>query len=86
MGLVNKIVPAEKLSEEVDAWCEELPALSPTALMAAKASFNSATQALYSAEPLEEIIARTYIASEESKEGVNAFLEKRKPDFGKFRR
>ena len=86
MGLANKVVPLDKLAEEVDQWCKELLALSPTALKATKYSFNSATQMLHGAEPLEEMIAQTYIGSEESKEGVKAFLEKRKPDFGKFRR
>lgn len=86
MGLANKVVPLDKLTEEVDQWCKELLALSPTALKATKYSFNSATQMLHGAEPLEEMIAQTYIGSEESKEGVKAFLEKRKPDFEKFRK
>ena len=86
MGLVNMVVPTDKLAGEVEKWCKELLALSPTALKAAKASFNCATQLLYSSEPLEEWIAQPYIGSTESKEGVNAFLEKRSPDFGKYRK
>ena len=86
MGLVNKVVPLDKLQEEVDKWCQELLALSPTCLKAVKASYNMAVQLLHVANPIEEIISAGFYDTDESKEGVRAFLEKRAPDFNQFRR
>ncbi len=86
MGLVNKVVPFDQLQEETDKWCQELLVMSPTALKTAKANFAIALQYLHNVDVLEEAIGTDYLASEESQEGMKAFLEKRKPDFSKFRK
>ena len=86
MGLVNKVVPFDQLQQETDKWCQELLAMSPTALKTAKANFAIALQYLHNVDVLEETIGTDYLASEESREGMTAFLEKRKPDFSKFRK
>lgn len=83
-GLVNAVVPKEKLDEEVDRWCKELLALSPTCLRTVKASFNTQLDLT----PLTEILDRVapgYFESGEQQEGANAFLEKRQPDFSRWR-
>ncbi len=86
MGLVNKVVPLAGLQQETDKWCQELLAMSPTALKTAKANFAIALQYLHHVDVLEELVGTDYLASEESQEGMKAFLEKRKPDFSKFRK
>lgn len=87
MGLVNKVVPLEKLQEEVYKWCQELLAMSPTSLKLAKGSFVLGTTSVsHNADVLEQLAGTDYLISDESLEGMRAFLEKRKPDFNKFRR
>lgn len=86
MGLVNAVVPVDKLDEEVDKWCQELLALSPTCLRLLKATF--AAEAEYLGGPSRTFVmkyAPDYFRTEESREGPQSFLEKRKPNFGKFR-
>jgi dihydroxynaphthoic acid synthetase len=86
MGLINKIVPREKFDAELKAWIDSILELSPQALRIAKLSFNFEGDALYpSFNHAVELICSVY-GSEELKEGMTAFLEKRKPDFAKFRR
>jgi len=81
MGLVNCVVPLERLDEEVDAWCAELLAKSPTAIAIAKRSFNADTENIRGISSLGMQTLALFYGTEESQEGVKAFLEKRKPDF-----
>jgi naphthoate synthase len=86
MGLVNKVVPAEKLEEEVMAWSRELLGKSPTALRFLKHAFNADTDHVYGIQNLAHGATALYYESDECKEGTAAFLEKREPDFTRFRR
>jgi 2-ketocyclohexanecarboxyl-CoA hydrolase len=86
MGLVNKVVPAEQLDAEVEAWCREILALSPTAIAIAKRSFNADSDNIRGIGALGFEALALYYNSEESKEGTAAFLEKRRPDFRKRKR
>src|SRR5207248_1084496 len=81
MGLVNLVVPAERLDAEVDALVERLAGMSPTALRIAKASLNHEGDALLgpSLRMGVELLAACY-GSDELREGMSAFLDKRKPD------
>src|SRR5919198_2964248 len=81
MGLVNKVVPAEQLDGEVEAWCREISALSPTAIAIAKRSFNADSDNIRGIGALGFEALALYYNSEESKEGTAAFLEKRRPNF-----
>lgn len=81
MGLVNKVVPDEELDAEVDLWCAELAQRSPTAIAIAKRSFNADTESIRGIGALGYQALALYYQSEESKEGVNARREKRKPNF-----
>jgi dihydroxynaphthoic acid synthetase len=86
MGLVNKVVPHEELMKEVDAWCQEILDKSPQSLRIAKTSLNFESDLLYSSFIHGiEMLSLTY-GNEENLEGVHAFLEKRPPDYRKFRR
>lgn len=85
MGLVNKVVPAAKLDEEVATWCRELTQRSPTALALAKRSFNCDTESIRGISQFALNTLKLYYATEESKEGVQAFNEKRPPGFDRFR-
>ena len=84
MGLVNKVVPHDQLDAEVDKWCDEINQLSPTALTIAKRSFNADTEHIRGIGFLGVQTVKHYYQSDESKEGVAAFNERRKPDFKKF--
>ena len=87
MGLVNAVVPHEKLDEEVDRWCEELMRKSPSCLKILKASFREVFQPLR--QPRRDWvgeIAPVFYKSGEADEGKNAFLERREPDFSRFPR
>jgi 2-ketocyclohexanecarboxyl-CoA hydrolase len=81
MGLVNSVVPHEKLDEEVDKWCAELKERSPTAIAIAKRSFNADTEQLRAVSALGFEAVALYYGTEESKEGGRAFREKRPPKF-----
>ena len=81
MGLCNTVVPHDRLDAEVDAWCAEIAAKSPTALAIAKRSFNASTDHIRGIGSLGMQALSLYYNTAESKEGVAAFLEKRKPDF-----
>ena len=83
MGLANRVVPDADLDAEVDQWCAEIMAKSPTALAIAKRSFNADTEHIAGIRGMGFQALSMYYASEESQEGVNAFMEKRKPDFRK---
>ncbi len=85
-GLVNSVVPMEKLDEEVQKWCDEILALSPTCLKVMKASFEAEFDYLRgTGHRIVEMISPDYFSSGEQQEGANAFMEKRKPDFSKWR-
>ncbi len=86
MGLVNKVVPAEKLMEEARAWARELLAMSPTALKLAKVSFNADTEHIRGIGQLGMRALSLFYGTEEAMEGRNAFLERRPPNFGKYRK
>jgi 2-ketocyclohexanecarboxyl-CoA hydrolase len=85
MGLVNAVVPHDQLDAEVRRWCDELLARGPTALAIAKRSFNADTEHQRGIGNLGFEALRLYYKTEESREGVAAFQEKRPPDFRKFR-
>jgi len=84
MGLVNMAVPADELDAEVDRWCAEILDRSPTAIAIAKRSFNAATESLRGISSMGMQALALYYDTDESREGVNAFMEKRKPEFRKF--
>jgi len=86
MGLVNKVVPAPDLRAEVEAWCRELLAKSPTALKLAKYSFNADTDHIHGITELGFSALELYYGTPEALEGRNAFVEKRAPDFRKAMR
>ncbi len=85
MGMVNKVVPAAQLMDEARAWAREMLAMSPTAIRIAKASFNAETDHIKGIGALGMTALGLYYGTEESMEGRNAFMERRKPDFGKYR-
>lgn len=107
-GLVNSVVPVDELDAEVDKWCQELLALSPTVLKLVKKSFDDAFKPVRDYEdtyphpespadfkpsdssnarraPYLDLINPKFFESGEQKEGSTAFLEKRTPDFSKWR-
>ena len=84
MGLCNVVVPHELLDAEVAKWGRELVEKSPTAIAIAKRSFNASTEHIRGIGSLGMQALSLYYNTDESKEGVRAFLEKRKPDFRKF--
>ena len=84
MGLANMVVPADQLDAEVDRWCAEILERSPTAIAIAKRSFNAATDNLRGISSMGMQALALYYDTDESREGVRAFLEKRKPKFRKF--
>ena len=84
MGLANSVVSADELDAEVDRWCAEILERSPTAIAIAKRSFNAATESLRGISSMGMQALALYYDTDESREGVNAFMEKRKPEFRKF--
>ncbi|HEV3377710.1 MAG TPA: 1,4-dihydroxy-2-naphthoyl-CoA synthase [Thermoleophilaceae bacterium] len=84
MGLVNAVVPLERLEEETVAWCREMLELSPFALRLLKASFNASEDGMAGLQQLAHDANLLFYASEEAREGREAYREKRRPDFGKF--
>jgi naphthoate synthase len=86
MGLVNTVVPLEKLEEETIKWCEEILEKSPTALRFLKAAFNADSDGLAGLQQLAGDATLLFYTTEEAKEGRDAFKEKRKPNFKQFPR
>ena len=84
MGLVNKVVPAAELDTAVNDWTDKIAQRSPTALAFLKRSFNADSDAIRGISNMALHAVKLFYATEESKEGVNAFNEKRPPDFRKF--
>jgi 2-ketocyclohexanecarboxyl-CoA hydrolase len=85
LGLVNRVVPAAELQDEVRRWADEILALSPTALRFVKQSFNTDTEHLAAVGQLSFSGLGLFVESDEAREGVTAFTEKRPPDFGPYR-
>jgi naphthoate synthase len=85
-GLVNAVVPLERLEEETVQWCREMLALSPLALRMLKASFNAADDGLAGVQQLAGDATLLFYMSDEAQEGRDAYVEKRRPDFSKFPR
>ncbi|MEP9370340.1 enoyl-CoA hydratase-related protein [Xanthobacter sp. VNH20] len=81
MGLVNRVVPAAELDAEVARWCEEILAMSPTAIAIAKRSFNADSESIRGISALGMQTLALFYETAESKEGVAAFMQKRKPRF-----
>jgi naphthoate synthase len=86
MGLVNTVVPVERLEAETVGWCKEMLALSPFALRLLKASFNAAEDGLAGVQQLAHDANLLFYGSEEAQEGRDAYRDKRKPDFSRFPR
>ena len=86
MGLVNTVVPLEKLEAETVQWCREMLANSPLALRCLKAALNADCDGQAGLQELAGNATLLYYRTEEGREGKNAFLEKRRPDFSKFQR
>ena len=84
MGLVNAVVPHDELDAEVAKWCSEIMEKSPTAIAIAKRSFNMDTAHQAGIAGMGLYALKLYYDTEESREGVRAFQEKRKPDFRKY--
>jgi naphthoate synthase len=86
MGLVNAVVPLARLEEETVQWCREILANSPLAIRLLKASLNADCDGQAGLQVLAGDATLLYYLSDEAKEGRNAYVEKRKPDFSKFPR
>ncbi len=87
MGLINYVCKAEELDKTVDEWCQEILNKSPQSIRIAKLALNAGSdQDFFSSYfPNAAMLASIY-GNDENMEGIKAFLEKRKPDFRKFRR
>ncbi len=81
MGLVNDIVPLNQLEAEGVRWAREILKHSPTAIRCLKAAFNAETDGLAGLQELAGQATHLFYRTDEAREGRNAFLEKRKPDF-----
>jgi len=84
MGLVNTVVAHDQLDAEVQRWCDEITEKSPTAIAIAKRSFNMDTAHQSGIAGMGLYALKLYYETDESREGVRAFQEKRKPDFRRY--
>ena len=85
IGLINRVVPKAQLRAATEEWCESIKSFSGQTLRATKKSLNFESDELYASwQQGMELLANIW-GSEESLEGMQAFLERRKPDFQKFR-
>jgi naphthoate synthase len=84
-GLVNRVVPLSELKAEVRRWADEMLDKSPTALKVLKHSFNADSDAIAGIGALSFDSLDLFVRTEEAREGVSAFAEKRPPDFSRFR-
>ena len=84
MGLVNKVVPLAKLEDTYVEWAEKIMQKSPLAIRMLKSAFNAELDGQAGIQELAGNATLLYYLSEEAKEGKNAFLQKRQPDFSKF--
>jgi naphthoate synthase len=86
MGLVNTVVPLERLEEETVSWCREMLELSPFALRLVKSSFHAHEDGYAGIQQLAHDANLLFYGSDEAKEGREAYKEKRRPDFSQFPR
>lgn len=86
MGLVNTVVPVEKLEEETVAWCRQMLEMSPLSLRLLKSAFNADLDGQAGIQELAGNATLLYYMSQEAQEGKKAYLEKRKPKFDQFPR
>jgi 2-ketocyclohexanecarboxyl-CoA hydrolase len=84
-GLVNRVVPGAELRDEVRRWADEMLEKSPTALKVLKHSFNADSEAIAGIGSLSFDSLELFVRTPEAREGVQAFTEKRQPDFSRFR-
>jgi naphthoate synthase len=84
-GLVNTVVPRERLRAEVREWADDMLALSPTALRFLKQSFNADSEHIAGIGQLAFTGLGLFLETAEANEGVTAFNEKRPPDFSEYR-
>ena len=83
-GLVNTVVPLDRLEAETVAWCRRMVSLSPIALRMLKAGFNAAEDGLTGVQQLAGDATMLFYMTEEGQEGRNAYVERRPPDFSRF--
>jgi naphthoate synthase len=86
MGLVNTVVPLQRLEEETVAWARELLERSPLALRMLKGALNAVTDGAAGMQQFAGDATLLFYMSEEAQEGRDAFKEKRRPDFARFPR
>ncbi|MGL5948636.1 MAG: 1,4-dihydroxy-2-naphthoyl-CoA synthase [Aeromonas sp.] len=86
MGLVNTVVPLTELERETVRWCREMLQHSPMALRCLKAALNADCDGQAGLQELSGNATMLFYMTEEGQEGRNAFNEKRRPDFSKFKR
>jgi naphthoate synthase len=86
MGLVNRVVPYEELEKETVTWCREMLQHSPMALRCLKAALNADCDGQAGLQELAGNATLLFYLTEEGREGRDAFVEKRKPNFRKFKR
>jgi dihydroxynaphthoic acid synthetase len=85
MGLINTVVPLDKVDEEAEIWAKELLDMNPTCLRIVKASYDDEIENMPHADAyFPNLISPEFFGGEEQLEAMNAFLEKRKPDWGKL--
>ena len=84
-GLVNAVVPLSELRAEVRRWADEILEKSPTAIKVLKHSFNADSESIAGLGTMSFDTLALFVNSDEAREGVEAFTERRKPDFSSFR-
>ena len=85
MGLVNTVVPYEQLEKETIKWSEEILEHSPIAIRCLKSALNADCDGQMGLQELAGNATMLYYMTEEGQEGRNAYVEKRRPDFAKFK-
>ncbi len=86
MGMINVVVPIAELEETTVGWCREILAQSPMALRCLKSAFNAELDGMAGIQELAGNATLLYYMTEEAQEGRNAYVQKRKPDFSRFKR
>ncbi|XP_022971827.1 1,4-dihydroxy-2-naphthoyl-CoA synthase, peroxisomal [Cucurbita maxima] len=86
MGLVNTVVPVDKLEQETIKWCREILRNSPTAIRVLKSALNAVDDGHAGLQALAGDATLIFYGTEESNEGRSAYMERRPPDFSKFPR